>query len=120
MTLSMTWGGTAISPLPDNEGLAAPDEFFGSAARMADASLRVDYIAEKRKIPLKWSGLTYAQLTSLRAVYDAKGSTSNTLALPDGRSFSVIAVHNGWREGDIWYDHAETAYYPLTITLDEV
>lgn len=120
MTLSMTWGGTAISPLPDNEGILPPGKFIGSAARMANAALRVDVIGEKREIELDWSGLSYAELAGLRSLYDTKASAANTLAHPDGRSWSVIGIHNGWQEGKAWWDHADVARYPLKIVLEEV
>ena len=120
MTLSMTWGGTAVTPLPDNEGIVAPGEFIGSAARMANAALRVDVIGEKRALTLDWTGLSYAELAGLRVIYDAKASAANTLAHPDGRSWSVIGIHNGWQEGKVWYDAADVARYPLTLVLEEV
>lgn len=120
MTLSITWGGTAISPLPDNEGIKAPAHFIGSASRMADASLRVDKIGEKRKIEMQWTGLLYSELSGLRTTYDAKASTSNALAYPDGRSWNVIGIHGGWQEGEVWEDTAGVLHYPLTLVLEEV
>lgn len=120
MTLSMTWGGSSITPLPDNEGIEAPGEFGGSSSRMADFSLRVDVIGEKRKIPMEWTGLSKAELDAIRVIYDAKASTANTLAYPDGRSWSVIAIHHGWGEGKVWYDDHDVARYPLKLVAEEV
>lgn len=120
MTISMTWGGSAITPLPDNEGLEAAGHFIGSAARMADGSLRVDKIAEKRKIEMHWTGLLYAELAAIRVIYDAKASASNALAYPDTRSWNVIGIHGGWREGKVWEDSAGVLRYELTLAVEEV
>ncbi len=120
MTISMTWGGTAISPLPDNEGIKAPAHFIGSAARMADASLRVDKIGEKRRIEMRWTGMTYAELAAIRVIYDAKASASNALVYPDSRSWNVIGIHGGWQEGEVWEDAAGVLRYELTLVVEEV
>ena len=115
---TISWGGSNFSPQPDDYQIT--DQFLGSAARMADGALRVDQIAEKARVVLKWSGLTYAQLAAIRVIYDAKATTANTLALFDGRSYSVIGIQGGWQEANTENASSTALWYSLTITVDEV
>lgn len=115
---TISWGGSNFSPQPDNYRIT--DQFIGSASRMADGALRVDQIAEKARVILAFSGLTYAQLAAIRVIYDAKATTANTLALFDGRSYSVIGIQGGWQEGETENASSTALWYSLTITLDEV
>ena len=115
---TISWGGSNFSPQPDS--YRAPDEFKGSSSRMANGDLRVDEIAEKAKITMTWTGLTYAQLAAIRVIYDAKARTPNTLVLFDGRSYSVMAVQNSWPEGETENASSTALWYPLTLIFDEV
>lgn len=116
---TIAWGGTNL-PTVGEDGYKVEDQFFGTSSRTANGTLRMDYIAEKAKITMEWKGLTSSERTTLRSAYDAKGSTSNTLTLPDGQSFSVLAVQNSWKEIDIYHDERINAFrYDITIIFDE-
>lgn len=114
----MTWGGTAFNPQPDDYRVTG--QFLGSSVRMADGTLRVDRVAEKARIVLRWTGLTYAQLQGLRSLYDSKAQVESALVLFDGRTYTVLAAANGWQESEVVPASATQLWYSLTLTFDEV
>ncbi len=118
MTLSMTWGATTL-PNPDEEnGVTIEAAIIGSNQRMLSGTLRAEIIAEKARIVGKWEGLNATERNTLRGAYDAYNDTATTLTLPNSATYSVIAV-SGWREIP-WWNRAETPFYNVTITFDEV
>jgi hypothetical protein len=116
--MTVTWGGTVFNPQPDDYRITG--QFIGSAARMADGTLRVDYVAEKARITLRWTGLSYSQLQALRSLYEAKAASEQTLVLFDGRTYTVIAAPGGWQEQETIPASATALWYGVTLTFDEV
>lgn len=121
--MAYTWGGTALTVNPDLEGgIEITSQFLGSAMRTANGTLRIDTIAEKERITLRFSNLTLAELKALRVIYDAKKSAASTeLELEDSaRKWTVLAAHNGFQELATVDGGASGRHYGCVIVLDEV
>lgn len=115
MTLSLTWG-TSLA-LPDYEGYTIEDEMIGSNVRTLAGTLRVDQIAYKMKITLRWSGLSTGERSTLASAYSTYAHVATTLTLPDGQAFTVFAV-DGYSE-HVWYSRSDVPYYDVSIVFRE-
>lgn len=118
MTLSITWGGTAL-PLPAKDGIEVTEVIHGGHDRMITGTLRQQVIARKAKIKVKWHGLVITEWTTLHNTFLSKYNVASTLAITDGRSWSVLCV-SGWPEGPFAYNRSEVAYYTVTLDFEEV
>ena len=123
--MAYTWGGEAFPVNPDLEGgIEIVSQFLGSAMRTANGTLRIDTIAEKDRITLRFSNLTLTELNGangMRALYNSKASTSNALVLEEAaRTWTVLGSHNGFQELATVDGGASGRHYGCVIVLDEV
>jgi len=116
MSVNMTWGGNPM-PLPDIDKIQVEDVPIGVTRRMALGTLRSDVVAVKARITVTWSYCTAAERATLKGEYDALSEA--TLALPDGQSYTVVAVGNSWREQQ-FYERGDVPRYTITVTFEEV
>jgi len=117
MTVSLTWNSQTM-PLPRKEGgIQIEDAPLVAARRMLSGTLRTDVIAVKARIALRWALLTASQRNTLKAQYDAGGSA--TLVLPDGQTFTVVAIAHSWRE-EVLYGVSGQPYYNISIDFEEL
>lgn len=115
---TIAWGGTNLARCTK---YSIEERFIGTASRTANATLRVDSFSDKQRIILEFEALTSSERTTLYNAYAAKGSAANNLTTPDNQTFSVMAVHNGWKDTDIYHDEAINGFrYDVQLTFDEV
>lgn len=132
MTLqAMTWGDTTGTegvdywtlPYPDSGpgGIEEVEEFVGGWGRKATGKLRMSVIAQKWKISVTWSGLSAAELATLRAAYEALATTPAKLVLPDGTTHNeVLAAMSNFAKKHEYTNDGRTAGYRLTLVYFQV
>lgn len=116
--MSTTLGGTTL-PQPMTDGIAVEIVPIGSERRMLSGYLSVDMRAYKRKITIRWDGLTSSERTTLFNAWLANLTAEAVLALPDGTSYSVMASAQAWAEQH-WYDYNANVRYTISIGFSEV
>ena len=115
---TMTWASVPL-PLPGRDGIAVQRELIGSSRRMASGILRIDYVATKAKIAVKWDGLSVAEWNDLYEAWATYQLTAATLVLPSGQEFVVVAGHNMMSESQ-YYDANDAVVRDVSITFEEV
>lgn len=87
--MATSLGGVAIA---DPFDFQASLEFLASMQRSANGTVLLDYFSTtpKSKIKLQWRMLTITERNTLYNQITGAISTSRVLALPDGRSFTVL------------------------------
>lgn len=121
MTLQLIYGDddTAL-PLPDAEGgVTLTGQPIGASRRAWDGTLTLDYVATKTRIELHWGALTASELSAILTAWGHFLTQSDTVTLPSGDSYTVVAALNELRYAP-WYDGAGTAWWDVGLTLDEV
>jgi hypothetical protein len=104
-------------PLPALDGIAIEYQPIGASRRMLSGYLRFDLMAVKAKATVRWDGLTAAERLALKTQWDL--GTEVTVALPDGLTFSAVAITEGWSEEQKFAAN-NAPYYIVTIVFEEV
>lgn len=115
MTATLTWGSSM--PLPEYDGIGLEDVPIVASRRMLSGYLRTDILATKAKMTIRWGGLTLTERNALKSQWDS--GTEASITLPDGQSYTVVAVTESWSE-EQKYDAGGAPYYTVTIVFEEV
>jgi hypothetical protein len=114
-----TWGGITLAQPDAEDGISISRKRIGGSRRMLSGTLKVDAIATKVAIKLRWTRLSAANWATLLSTYNSYHDASATLVLRDGTSYSVIASGDALTHAET-YDAAGTPYYTANLSLDEV
>jgi len=114
-----TWGGLTLPQVDAEGGIATQRLVFGARERTAAGALRVDYIATKHLITLKWSGLTAAERTLVLDALTSNRLTPAALTLPDGRSYANVLAREDSLQDDLAGYTGATPLYDLALTCEE-
>lgn len=107
-------------PAADNpDGITIERAPQGAERRMSDGSLRVQYIALKRRVQIRWSILTQTERNTCYTAYTTAQYTSTAVVLPTGDSFNAMTGMGSWSEALIARGDG-TAFYDVSFALNEV
>ena len=121
----MYWSGTEL-PLPDENGIKIEHRSMVSSVETSDGTLRIDSYGPttqtKRRLTIKWSGLTASEYSTLSSAWSNYADESNALEFKEDAttiwSVNVISAHNSWKESQ-WYDANNDSYTEVIIVFDE-
>jgi hypothetical protein len=116
--MSVTWDNVAFNPQPS--AYQVTYRFIGNSLRTADGTLRVDFVAEKATIEIRFDWLDTGQWQNIRNLYVAKRNSEKVLTLHDGRSFNVIAAVGGWEESETFLTADGSVRYTVRLRFEEV
>jgi hypothetical protein len=120
MTLSLTFGGTAVA-LPREEDPFDQEYIpFGASSRMYDATLRVQVTGMRWRCRINWDGLTKGERDALFTEYQDALVTTTAVAFPDGLTINALTGMGSWSEGK-WFDPwAGDDRYRVSFTVEQV
>jgi hypothetical protein len=117
--LPMTWGIKTL-PMPAVDGITVERaEYLGRQARMADGSLRADFVAEKHTVSVSWVDLTLQEYSDLMSAYTTYRTTAATLELPDETAMTVLPKYGSFSASE-YYDRNGDGYYSVRLVFLEV
>lgn len=117
---TITWGIVSLPAVAEEGGYDVTPTFIGTRSRTANASQRVDEIAVKDRITMKFPATTTAERSTILGAYTAYAATATTLTGPDARSWSVVST-SGCRESNTFHDaRLNDIRIDITIVFDEV
>jgi hypothetical protein len=117
--MSLTLGATEL-PLPERDGITVNRKSFGVTERMYSGALRADLPSDpKAEISVRWVLLSLAEYETVSAAWQDGLTQVQTLTLPNGDEYQVLAALAGLQETQI-YDIADVAWYNVSARFDEV
>jgi hypothetical protein len=119
MTLTFTIGDVYM-PLPSQESGIQMEYFpIGVSGRTANATYRIQHIANKWRVRVTWSMLSAAERVIVWSVYGGYIATAAAVVLPDGTAFVGFVDLGSWVEAP-WFDpFTEVASYNVSFTIVE-
>ncbi len=118
MSYDLILGAYTLTP-PDRDGVNVEAVPIGAYLRTLSGGLRVDMTCVKRRVTLRWGGLSSVQRDVVYAAWVATLSNSQNVQLPDGTPLTVVGATSCWSEVQ-FYDFLNLPYYDVTLTLEEV
>lgn len=93
---------------------------FGSERRMANATLRVQYVGSRWRVVIFWEGLTKTERDLCWTTWGGYIATAALVYLPDGLSFTGMTALGSWAEAH-WYDpHDGSVRYNVSFAVEQV
>lgn len=113
-------GPAVYLPLPSQErGIEMEYLPIGVSGRTADATYRVQHVANKWRVRVAWPMLTQTERDQVFAIYGGYIAASMTVTLPNGFSFVAFVDLSSWVELP-WFDpHTERTLYNVGFTFVE-
>lgn len=121
MTASYTFTiNSQPMPLPaQDDGIQMEYFPIGVSGRTADATYRVQHVANKWRVRVVWKGLTAAERATVWAAYGGYIATSTTVVFPNGLTLTAFVDLASWAEAH-WYDpHKSRVLYNVSFTVVE-
>ena len=120
-TFTVQYGSEITTlPLPSQERGIEMEYFpIGVSGRTADATYRVQHIANKWRVRITWAMLDADERATVLGVYGGYIALPMTVTLPDGFSFIGFVDLSSWVQAPWHNPHRNETLYNVSFTIVE-
>lgn len=121
MTTNYTFSiGDVLMPLPSQESGIEKEYFpIGVSGRTANATYRVQYIANKWRVRITWTMLDAAERSIVWDAYNMYIAKSAPVVLPDGMAFVAFVDLGSWVESPWFNPTTDESRHSVSFVLVE-
>lgn len=120
MSLQIDVGGTLLPKTRYENPVEMSYLTFGVQQRMADTTLRSQYLGAKWQMRIFWHGLLQAERDTLFTVYVDGLLTPKVWTMNDGKVLTALTTLGSWRESFWMQPRTNILFFDVEFTIEHV